>query len=148
MRGHKVLFFFLEILTRRRKAHEGGQSFINRIFVLFIPSRCKFNKTLKSHSARIPLTILILLMLAGCCDQTKIPELIGRLNSSNTRVRNQAALDLASCGSKASKAVPRLAELLYDDSVGVQSSASYALRKIDTPEARNIMKRVEAARSR
>jgi HEAT repeat protein len=95
---------------------------------------------------KVQICFLFNMALCSCCNQNDVPALIEKLNSSKARDQSQAALDLASCGSKASKAVPKLAELLYDENVGVQSSASYALRKIDTPEARAIMERVEAGR--
>lgn len=89
---------------------------------------------------------LIVICLSNCCDSSSIPKNLSKLDSDKNRDRNEAALALARCGSKASSAVPRLAELLYDESVGIQSSAAYALREINTPEAREVMARVEAAR--
>lgn len=84
--------------------------------------------------------------LSSCCKEENIPSLLNKLGSSNVRERSQAALDLASCGSSAERAVPRLAQMLYDENPGVQSSVSYALRKIDTPEARKIMKAIDEER--
>ena len=90
-----------------------------------------------------------LLFLPGCCDKSRISENINALYSPDARVRNQATLDLANCGSDAARAVPRLAELLYDPNVGVQSGAAFALNKIDTQEARDIMDRaMQAKRNR
>lgn len=86
------------------------------------------------------------LILVACCSQEDIPGLVEKLNNSSAHEKSKAAMDLASCGTKASTAVPRLAELLYDDNVGVQSAASYALRKIDTPKAREIMTAIDASR--
>lgn len=91
---------------------------------------------------------LVIASQCGCCDSASIPKFIEKLDSQNTRERNEAALSLARCGSRAGKAVPRLAELLYDPSVGIQSSAAYALRQIDTPAARAVMEKVEAGRKR
>ena len=90
--------------------------------------------------------LLVVTLICGCCNKEEIPGLIEKLNSMKSHDRSQAALDLARCGTKASKAVPRLAELLYDENVGVQSSASYALRKIDTSEARKIMDAIDKNR--
>lgn len=84
--------------------------------------------------------------LAGCCDAEKIPKFIEKLNSAAAKERNDAALKLAHCGSKADGAVSTLALLLHDDNVGVQSAAAYALRKIDTPRARKIMDRIDRER--
>lgn len=84
--------------------------------------------------------------LVGCCNSEQVPDLISDLSSGVARERNQAALKLARCGEKASRAVPVLEQLLYDENVGVQSSAAYALRKIDTPAARRIMERIDQER--
>ena len=89
---------------------------------------------------------VFLLFFAGCCDKSEIPDYTRSLYSEAPRDRSNAALQLARCGSNASGAVARLSQLLYDDNVGVQSSAAYALRKIDTKDARAAMDRVEAAR--
>jgi len=68
------------------------------------------------------------------------------LSSRVAKERNNAALKLGRCGSKAARAVPLLEQLLYDENVGVQSAAAYALRKIDTPAARRIMDRIDRER--
>ena len=93
----------------------------------------------------LPFTML-LVCVAGCCDKSQIPDYTRSLYSEAPRDRSNAALQLARCGSNASGAVARLTQLLYDENVGVQSSAAYALRKIDTKDARAAMERVEAAR--
>lgn len=85
-------------------------------------------------------------LLGACCDRKEIPRAIERLYSGKASERNEGALALAHCGSAAGAAVGRLGILLYDENVGVQSSAAYALRKIDTPKAREILERAEAAR--
>jgi HEAT repeat protein len=82
----------------------------------------------------------------GCCDQDSIPSNISKLSSGNTRDRSLAAQELSRCGSSAKNAVGPLSGLLYDDNVGVQSAAAYALRKIDTKEAREILERIETKR--
>lgn len=81
------------------------------------------------------------LLLAGCCDEQALPSRARALYSSSAKDRNEAALELARCGAKSANSVSRLGQLLYDSNVGVQSSAAYALRKIDTPEARAILER-------
>jgi HEAT repeat protein len=83
---------------------------------------------------------------AGCCKEGDLPALQRALYSTQAADRNHAALELAKCGSKAQPAVPRLATLLYDPNVGVQSSAAFALRKIDTPEARRAIENALAVR--
>lgn len=84
--------------------------------------------------------------LNGCCDKPALSRNTTALSSGNAGERNRAALALARCGSDAKAAVPRLIALLYDDNVGVQSSAAYALRQIDTPDARKAMQQVDEAR--
>lgn len=89
-----------------------------------------------------------LVFLGGCCTEEKAKALRSKLYSAKASERSDAASSLAYCGSKAESAVPRLAQLLYDENSGVQSMAAYALRKIDTPSARAIMKRVDESRRR
>jgi HEAT repeat protein len=91
--------------------------------------------------------LVIVFLLSACCKEEKIPKLSRDLYSSSSKDRNDAALELARCGSAASKTVSRLGQLLYDENIGVQSAAAYALRKIDTKEARAILKRAEERRS-
>ena len=95
---------------------------------------------------KILLGLLLVSGMSGCCDSEQIPKYIRNLNSPYASERNEAALKLARCGSKADRAVPLLSMLLYDDNVGVQSAAAYALRKIDTPKARRIMEQIDAER--
>jgi len=94
------------------------------------------------------LILLSVLPIGACCDRDAIPKAERQLYSNTASERNDAALVLARCGASANGAVSRLAELLYDDNVGVQSSAAYALRKIDTTAAREALKRAEDARSK
>lgn len=90
--------------------------------------------------------LLIILSLSACCKSDQIPRYIRDLRSSNAKVKNEAALELANCGSpKADAAVSDLIRLLYDPNVGVQSSAAYALRRIATPEAEKALQRAENA---
>ncbi len=97
---------------------------------------------------RLLIYMLLGASLSGCCSQDKADALRTKLYSASARERSQAASSLAYCGSKAESAVPRLAQLLYDENAGVQSMAAYALRKIDTPRARAIMKRTDESRRR
>ena len=85
---------------------------------------------------------MIVLVASSCCKKEEIPLLTRKLYSSAARDRNEAALELAKCGSpEVDGAVPRLIQLMYDENVGVQSSAAYALRKIDSPAARRALER-------
>lgn len=83
---------------------------------------------------------------AGCCNEEKIPAYNNDLYSDASQIRNEAALQLARCGERAEIAVPKLAQMLYDSNVGVQSSAAYALRKIDSQSARQALASAIAAR--
>lgn len=63
-----------------------------------------------------------------------------KLQSAKPSERNEAALELGRIGAPhAVRAVPILIKLLHDENPGVQSSAAYALRKIDTAEARTAL---------
>lgn len=106
------------------------------------------NRLAFTNALKMLLFCLSTYLLQGCCNTEEIPKLTRLLNSSDAKDRNDAALSLARCGEKADRAVPRLSQLLYDDNVGVQSAAAYALRKIDTPSARAIMTRIEESRRR
>ena len=84
--------------------------------------------------------VLALTALSSCCDKGEAAKARKDLYSQLAKERNDAALVLAQCGAQeGGKAVPRLIELMYDRNVGVQSSAAYALRKIDTKEARDAL---------
>ena len=86
--------------------------------------------------------------IAGCCDESKVPGALRGLYASEPRERNKALQVLAQCSSKAESSVPRIAELMYDQNVGVASSAAYALRRIDTTEAREALQLVESRRKK
>ncbi len=70
---------------------------------------------------------------------TAVPKLVLELKSKESGERNRAALRLASYGKEATPAVRPLIGLLADSNPGVRSSAAYALRQIDTPEARKAL---------
>jgi HEAT repeat protein len=89
--------------------------------------------------ADVLLILTSLTILSACCDASKIQENTKKLYSSKTSEINQALLDLAKCGDKAEAATRKISALLYHENVGIQSSAAYALREIDTPEARKIL---------
>lgn len=82
--------------------------------------------------------MLLAFLIGGCGPSPEeVPALIDGLRSSEASVRNDCALKLARVGAPhAERAVPILIGLLYDENRGVQSAAAYALRRIDTPEAR------------
>ncbi len=85
---------------------------------------------------------------SACCDEKALPQAFERLHSENASERNKALHVVGRCGARAERAVPRIAQLMYDKNVGVASSAAYALRKIDTPSARTALKTAEDARAR
>jgi hypothetical protein len=92
---------------------------------------------------------LIGVVISGCCKEEQVPTAMQGLYSSVAKVRNESALILAECGSPlADKAVPRLITLMYDENPGVQSSAAYALRRIDTPEAATALEKATNARKK
>lgn len=89
------------------------------------------------------LVFSFLILLLGCTDPKKVPIYISQLSSSKASERNDAALELGYIGAPhAKKAVPYLIPLLTDPNPGVQSAAAYALRRIDTLEARSALERV------
>lgn len=95
----------------------------------------------------ILVTFFITSCVVGCCNESDLPTYKKGLYSPVAKERNSAALGLAKCGERASDSVSRLGQLLYDENVGVQSSAAYALRKIDTESARALLQRAESARA-
>lgn len=105
------------------------------------------------HSAlRRAISSLVLIVISlscpACCDEKALPQAFERLQSESASERNKALHVLGRCGERAERAVPRIAQLMYDKNVGVASSAAYALRRIDTPSARAALKTAEAARER
>lgn len=93
-------------------------------------------------------TILVFLLgFAGGCgepSEAEIKQTIKNMRSPEASVRNQAALAAADFGKAGPKAVPELIHLLSDENNGVRSGAAYALRRIDTPEARRALDKAEA----
>ncbi len=82
-----------------------------------------------------------MLLLAGCEDSSRVPEHMQTLRRGTAHEKSEAAMSLGRIGSpKAVPAVGILISLLEDQNTGVQSSAAYALRKIDTPAARRALK--------
>lgn len=95
----------------------------------------------------LPALLIALLAFAGCCDQNALPKALRDLYSDKASERNKALLLIAKCGDRAETSVPRIAQLMYDENVGVASSAAYALRSIDTKSARAALKAAEQARA-
>lgn len=88
------------------------------------------------------------LVTCGCCDRKNMAKYSRELTSAASKERNEAALQLARCGREAAAAVPQLSQMLYDENAGVQSSAAYALREIDTDAARRALDAAQKARHR
>ncbi len=94
------------------------------------------------------LIVALTISASACCDEKAIPNAMRALNSENASERNKALLLLSKCGERAEPAVPRIIQLMYDQNVGVASSAAYALRCIDSKRARTALKAAEATRAK
>lgn len=93
--------------------------------------------------------LILIILLSSCCKEDQIAPAMQKIYSNNAKDKNDGALVLAQCGSpRADRAVGRLIQLMYDENTGVQSAAAYALRRIDTPEAREALERATAARGK
>jgi HEAT repeat protein len=97
---------------------------------------------------RYILLLLVTVLASSCCKEAEIPNASRGLYSNDHREKTKALQVLAQCGLKAEPSVQRIAALMYDKNVGVASAAAYALRKIDSPEARQALKTAEDARAR
>jgi len=84
---------------------------------------------------RTAIWILLFAVLACGPGKDELPGLIKKLSDNDDKIRNRAALDIASMGSDGEPAVPALIYLLRDRNRGIRSSAAFALRKIGTPDA-------------
>ena len=80
--------------------------------------------------------LVIFILLISCREPagTAVPRLINDLKSTDSHVRNKAALKLGNYGKEAKTAVPYLIKLLSDVNGGVRTSAAFALRSIDDPK--------------
>ena len=87
--------------------------------------------------------LLLAFLFLGCGPSPEeVPALVEGLRSPKSSVRNESALKLGRIGAPyAERAVPALVNLLSDENPGVQSAAAFALRKIDTQEARTALDR-------
>jgi len=85
--------------------------------------------------------------MQGCCDEAAVPKAIAQLSSPDASERNKALHVVGRCGERSERAVPTIERLMYDKNVGVASSAAYALRRIDTPSARQALKAAEDRRA-
>ena len=90
----------------------------------------------------------IIIGVSGCCREAEIPTALKGLYSSDPREKNRSLQVLAQCPQQSEPSVRRIAALMYDGNVGVASSASYALRKIDSKEAREALQVAVASRER
>ena len=99
----------------------------------------------QTSSFRFLLTLFLILTFCGflaCRPQSpeRLKELIHELESSDGKVRNAAALEIANYGESGKPAVPPLIHVLqHDQSRGIRTSAALALRKIGTKEAINAL---------
>ena len=85
----------------------------------------------------LAICVLLLGTLPACKEaaSTAVPKLIKQLNAKESSQRNEAAQSLARYGTEAQPATQALVRALWDDNLGVRSSAAYALGKIGTPAA-------------
>ena len=85
--------------------------------------------------------VLLLLFFSGCKEsaETAVPKAVEQLQSKDAHQRNAAAQRLSAYGGDAADAVKPLTRALWDNNMGVRTSAAYALRKIDTKEARQAL---------
>ena len=90
----------------------------------------------------------IVLLISGCCKEAELPSASSGLYSNDHGEKTRSLQVLAQCGVKAEPSVQRIAALMYDKNVGVASAAAYALRKIDSKEARQALETAEQARQR
>lgn len=96
-----------------------------------------------------PLVICVGISLSvqGCCNEAALPGAQQKLYSSQARDKTEALHTLSRCGTGAEPSVQRIAALMYDQNVGVASAAAYALRKIDSKQAREALQRAEEVRA-
>lgn len=87
-------------------------------------------------------------VLSGCCHEADVPLALRGLYSADPREKNKSLQTLAQCPQQSKPSVQRIASLMYDPNVGVASSAAYALRKIDSKEARKALEAAEVSRKR
>jgi len=92
-------------------------------------------KTIRGLFLFAGLTALAFFASCKSVSKEELPQLIRDLKSSESTVRNQAAMKLAGLEGDGAEAVPALIAALYDPNGGVRSSAAFALRKIGTPAA-------------
>jgi hypothetical protein len=90
----------------------------------------------------------LLVTLSGCCHEAEVPLALRGLYSTDAREKNRSLQVLAQCPEVSKPSVQRIAALMYDPNVGVASSAAYALRKIDSREAREALQTAEDTRFR
>jgi HEAT repeat protein len=87
-------------------------------------------------------------VISGCCHEADVPLALRGLYSADPREKNKSLQTLAQCPQQSKPSVQRIASLMYDPNVGVASSAAYALRKIDSKEAREALEAAEVSRKR
>lgn len=94
------------------------------------------------------LAIIASTTITACCDEKALSGALKDIYSDKAHQRNKALQVISQCGKRGESAVPRISQLMYDENVGVASSAAYALRTIDSKAARAALKRAEDARKR
>ncbi len=92
--------------------------------------------------------LALVAVLSGCCHEAEVPLAVRGLYSSDPREKNRSLQTLAQCPQQSKPSVQRIAALMYDPNVGVASSAAYALRKMNSPEALEALQGAEQTRVR
>jgi HEAT repeat protein len=100
--------------------------------------RRDFYELIKRMNSRV-VGVLLMFLGSACCHESEIPMALKGLYSSDPRDKNRALQVLARCPQQSESSVQRIAALMYDENVGVASSAAYALRKIDSKQAREAL---------
>lgn len=91
-----------------------------------------------------------MLGFASCTEpaETAVPRLVEQLKSRDAHQRNLAARALADYEEEAEPAVKQLIKTLWDDNIGVRSSAAYALTKIGSKDALKAIEDYKKAKER
>lgn len=96
---------------------------------------------------RIVIVVAFGVWFSGCCDESQLGIAKRNLYSADHRSKTKALQAVGRCGARANDVVPHIASLMYDKNVGVASAAAYALRRIDTAQARKALTKAEEIRA-
>ncbi len=93
---------------------------------------------------------LLIFTFCSCQESasTAIPKLSKQLKSKITKERSQAALAAGAYGQDAAPLTEDLIRLLSDKNGGTRSAAAFALRKIDSKDARKALLKAQAVEAK